>query len=110
MTKEETRVKVLDTFKELRKEGFLAKDNFRCCQNCAGYNLTVQAEKKISQNKEVKGCVYWHKQDEENYRENGEWFLAYGNLNSIKYGKIGLSDKEIGEIVVKKLEMHGGRV
>ena len=107
MTKEETRVKVLNVFKELRKEGFLARANFLCCQNCAGYDLAHQAEKKFSQNKEVKGCVYWHKHDEKNYRENGRLFLAYGNLDT-QYGKIGLSsNKEVGEIIVKKLEMYG---
>lgn len=107
MTKEETRKRVLNTFKTLRKKGFLARANFMFDQSDAGYNLTLQAEKKVDQGKEIKGCVYWHNQDEENYKRYGEWYLAYGNLNSNKYGVIGMPNVEVGKIISEELESNG---
>lgn len=104
MKKEESRAKVLDAFKSLRKQGFLARANFLGCQNCAGYDLTIQAEKKIEKGETVNGCVFWHSQDEENYKEDGCWYLAFGDLNSTKYGKIGFTTEEVGKVVIGELK------
>jgi len=110
MTKQETRSKVLDAFKELRKMGFLARANFLCCQNCAGYDLTKRAVKLVNKGRDVKGCVFWHGRDEENYKNYGEWFLAFGQLESDIKGNIGLPSKEVGEIVVKELKKRNVNV
>jgi hypothetical protein len=93
-------------FEDLRKQGFLAKENFLCCQTCAGYDLTIEAEKLIKEGKEVNGCVYWHGQDEDNWNEIGQMFLAYGEMESEKCGTIGLPTKEVGKLVMKALKKH----
>ena len=104
MTKSEVRSNILKAFAELRKEGYLARANHLCCQNCAGYDLTEKAGKLVEKGKEVKGCVFWHSQDEDDWKSRGSMYLAFGDMNSTKHGKIGLSSKEVGENVVKKLK------
>lgn len=104
MTKSEVRHAVLKAFGKLRKEGYLARANHLCCQNCAGYDLTQKAVKLIEEGKEVKGCIFWHKQDEQRWKETGSMYIAFGNMDSDKHGKIGLSTKEVGERVVEELK------
>ena len=40
-------------FKELRKLGYFARQNFMCCQNCAWATVPMDAKK----------VVFYHKQD-----------------------------------------------
>jgi hypothetical protein len=50
-------------FKELRKAGYIAKQNFSCCTGCACYELGEYFSKKgIPEGKERKS-VYYHHQD-----------------------------------------------
>lgn len=104
MTKSEVRHAILKAFRELRKEGYLARANHLCCQNCAGYDLTEKAAKLVGEGKSVKGCVFWHNQDEQNWKETGSMHLAFGDMDSTEHGKIGLTTKEVGERVVEKLK------
>lgn len=62
----ETRTAVLAAFKDLRKLGVAARANFMCCMGCA----TAAAPKG-------KPFVYWHKQDDERFRETGTLDLRY---------------------------------
>lgn len=104
MTKSEVRSNILKAFRELRQDGYLARANHLCCQNCAGYDLTQRASKLVSEGKEVKGCVFWHSQDEDDWKKSGSMYLAFGDMDSSEHGKIGLSTKEVGDNVVKKLK------
>jgi hypothetical protein len=103
----EIRDRIRITFEYLRKKGLLARMNFLCCQNCAGYAMTEIAVKMVDKGKKVLGSVYWHNQDEEQFQKDGTLYLAYGNLESTKNGTIGLSTVEVGYMVYAELRKQG---
>jgi len=68
------RTNLLKAFKELRKEGIVARANYMCCQSCgcAGIDeALVKNPKKI-------GFTFWHHQDNEDLQNSGKVYLAYG--------------------------------
>ncbi|MCD6148080.1 hypothetical protein J7J18_01770 [bacterium] len=100
------RSRLIEVFKELRKEGFLARANFMCCRNCAGSELACRAEKLYEKGKEVKGAIFWTRQDEESLRNHSRMYIAYGPCVTQKYGTIGLSTKEVGKKLCEKLDAY----
>ena len=101
MVRHEVRSNILKAFAHLRRKGIIARANFLCCQNCAGYDITQIAIKQINKGKEVNGYVFWHGQDEESWQRNGSMYLAFGDI-----GKIGLETTEVGKIVVEALKKY----
>lgn len=67
-----TRAALVEAFKELRKENLVARMNFSCCMSCASYELGQMVEKK-----DAAGAVYWHRQDNDGFKECGELHLRY---------------------------------
>ena len=102
------RERLLAVFKELRREGFLARANFKCCQTCAGYALAREAAELLKKKgKEIRGVVFWHRQDEDDLRHRGYVWLAYGRVHTKEFGPLGLPTVEVGRILCKKLEKYG---
>ena len=99
--------KLNQAFKDLRKEGLIARQNFMCCGSCAGYSLTEMAVNKVRAGKVVNGAVFYHNQDKESLYNDGTLYLGYGNLDSTELGEIGLPTIEVGKIVVRILEKNG---
>ena len=61
-------------FRELRKEGFIAKQNFMCCQTCA-WAAIPEKEKKV---------VFYHRQDNDTLKSKNSCYIAWkGNGNQI---------------------------
>ena len=54
-------------FRELRKLGYFARQNFMCCQNCAWAAVPLDVTK----------VVFYHKQDADQLNDTGECFLAW---------------------------------
>jgi len=77
------RGKLTKAFRELRKLGFFARQNFWCCQGCGCEAVPEEAEK----------YVFYHKQDTEDLRESGSVYLTWGGGNKVRtdreYTKIG---------------------
>ena len=113
-------------FHLMRKRGLIAKANFSCCSNCGGYEITTLAEKMIDGGKpkdEIKGCCFYHAQDNEvidEYLERGKYWkrfvpkfpkdalhLRYGDMHSSNHDVIGLSTREVGVIVCECLMEAG---
>jgi len=67
--------KLSEAFKELRKLGYFARQNFWCCQNCAWHAMSDEEAKK---------AVFWHRQGNKD-KENGKPFHLYwsGDANEI---------------------------
>ena len=102
--------KLARAFAELRKNGFLARQNYLCCQNCAGCAMSNTATEKVDAGADkdsIKGCVFYHRQDADNRDAGQDFYLAYGPMDTVKYGIIGLSNEEVGKIVVDTLTKHG---
>jgi hypothetical protein len=55
-------------FKELRKFGYFARQNFMCCQNCGWHAVPDGKEDKV---------VFYHQQDNENKKDGQSFFLAW---------------------------------
>lgn len=58
MEKLSTKQKINNAFRELRKNGYFAKQDFWCCQTCAWNAITDEQAKK---------AVFYHKQDTESF-------------------------------------------
>lgn len=105
----ELRKKVLEAFKELRKEGILARANFTCCQTCGGYDLGVKADainkKKLGA---CKGWVFWHRQDNDRWDEDGTLTIAYTGADYKK--KVIATTLDIGVALFKALEKQGLKI
>lgn len=86
--------KLNKAFVELRKNGYIAKQNFWCCQSCAWANIP----------KEAKKIVFYHKQDVK-YICEGKVYIAWaGNgmeichifsKHGMRYEWDGSNDKRI---------------
>ena len=97
-------------FADLRKMGFIARQNFMCCSSCAGYKIAVDIEKMIKGGKKkekITGCVYYNKQSGKTLRDGGAFYLQYGQVNTEKYGDVGLPTVECGRLIVEALVKNG---
>ena len=97
-------------FRLMRKQGLLARQNFSCCGNCGGYELTVIAEKLITSGKaktSIRGCCFYHHQDNTSKKAGHSFYLRYGPMDSIKHGFIGLPTAEVGLLVCSCLTEAG---
>lgn len=84
-------------FIELRKQGFIARQYFKCCGSCAGYDLANKVSQMPDKRRaKVKGAVFTTRQD----RGSNTLFIKYGPLETTKWGKIGLDEVNIGEAIV----------
>lgn len=106
MTRNEVRSNILKAFAYLRKKGIIARANFLCCQSCAGHNITQLAIKQVDAGKEVNGCVFWHAQDEQNWKSRGYMNLAFGSMDSKDRGEIGLPTEVVGNKVIEALQKY----
>ncbi len=90
-------------FGKLRKLGFITKSNFSCCSTCAIYELGEIAEKRRRNR-----AVYWHGQDETDFRKGDSLNVRYCYLppKGIE-GDATRVRTEIGEQVVAALKEAG---
>ena len=110
----ENKEKLNKAFKALRKYDLVARQNFRCCQSCAAYEIATDVEKMLDNGKTVHGWVFYHRQDYDSafvgnrrYPANGELYLAYTGGSTSKYEKNGLPTVEIGKMVAQALTEAG---
>lgn len=101
------REKLNIAFKIMRKNGLIARQNYLCCGSCAGYDLTIDAVKRVQSGKIVNGCCFYTRQDNSGLQFNGRVYLGYGCLESTEAGTIGLSTEHVGVIVVDALDRAG---
>ena len=100
--KVEIRKRLVQAFGELRREGFIARANFTCCQSCGTAEISDMVAKKKKENKQTNGYVFWHKQDDDCLFDTAQILLAYGKVEG---GNITTVD--VGQIIKKKLESKG---
>lgn len=59
---------IASAFSALRKAGYIARANYKCCQSCALAALPDGTEK----------YVVYHAQDADDLKVNGECYVAWG--------------------------------
>lgn len=68
--------KLTAAFKDLRKLGYFARQNFLCCQSCGWSAIPNEKNEKV--------CFY-HAQDADHMKEGGDLYLAWaGDGNEIQ--------------------------
>jgi hypothetical protein len=108
MTTRDPKEKLNEAFKLMRQAGLIAKQNFMCCGNCAGYSIATGLEKMTEARRSaVKGVCTYNRQDAATLARHGECYLQYGSIYSSKYGDVGLSTLEVGRMVVGCLTRAG---
>jgi hypothetical protein len=93
-------------FADLRKMGFIAKQNFKCCNSCAGYKIAVDIGKMLNSGKKkekITGCVYYNKQSGKSMQDGHSFYLQFGQVNVEEWGDIGLLTVECGKLIVQAL-------
>lgn len=76
-----TRAKLRKAFVALRRQGYVARMNYLCCQGCGSAAMDL---------KDKKGGVFWHHQDDDGFKEDGELYIAFLTENgdgSVKVGE-----------------------
>jgi hypothetical protein len=99
---EERRRLMSAAFKRLkREEKVRTRANFWCCSGCACSASQCLDEKLKKAKKPIPlGFVYWHRQDDEGFREDGGLAIRYCTPD-------GKRTKELGEKIVKVLRDMG---
>ena len=90
-------------FKDLRKEGLIAKQNFMCCRSCASCSIWNDIDASPGK---YKGAVYYCKQDGDNLRKSGKFYLGFGAADTDDNKVTAL----IGQLTKVVLEKHGLKV
>lgn len=111
--------KLNQAFALLRKKGYIARQNFSCCRNCAGYELATNVSSMPdSKRVKVRGCVFYTRQDGEAfaeprgrarfYRKPAEGlYLSFGPLDTTAHGQVGVDTKQVGEETVEACRAFG---
>lgn len=111
------RSKLNQLFKNLRKHGFVAKQNYLCCRGCAGAQLSSDALAWDQSKKDsLKGVVFYTRQDGEGlntkprrfqrYNRPQSLYLSYGPLE-LSSGSIGLPTLHVGNLLAQELRAVG---
>lgn len=88
--------KMKNVFSNLRKQGFITKKNFMCCNSCASSAIYQQIEK--SPRKRPTGIIFWNRQDNERLVSEGNTYLSY------KYPRNNNEEiKKISDIISKHI-------
>jgi len=90
----ETRRKIALAFQSLRKQNIRARSNFMCCQNCGCEALDIKGKW---------GGVFWHAQDDEGFRKNGDLYIAF-------FTKDGKGSEALGHALYNALAAQGLKV
>lgn len=103
--------RISDAFRRLRKRGLIARQNFSCCGNCAGYEIATYITHAINHGmsrQAVAGCVFYTRQDTVALRRGrGHMYLSYGPLETKDLGTVGLPTIEVGQIICTVLRESG---
>lgn len=94
-------------FKELRKEGFIVKQDFNF-DMCGGvHDILDEIDRDSANGKIYKGYVFYHGQDAMFFKDCGEVHLAWGSADEDSNEKENI---EIGKSIVKILKKFNLRV
>lgn len=94
-------------FKALRKLGFIARQNYLCCGNCAGCQIAIDIDKMPEEKKaKVQGAVFYHRQAREAMDDGHGLWLNYGPV-SASGKEYGLPTEQVGALALVTLREAG---
>lgn len=75
------KAKLTAAFRELRRRGFIARQNFKCCSGCAGAALGNELVERHKAGKPLpRGVVFYHRQDAEDLASSGRCMARFGQI------------------------------
>lgn len=90
-------------FADLQEQGILARQNFRCCSNCASFSVYFEIDDEKREKGFWKGYVFYHQQDTE-CAPGGTLYLGFGAMDEREREDQGEQARmAIGEAVVETL-------
>lgn len=92
-------------FEILDRGGIVARQNYWCCQTCAGAAITDEMDARKQGGETVRGYIFYHLQDTEGAAKYGHLYLAFGSDPDDPS-----STPQIGHEIVVHLEELGFRV
>lgn len=93
------RGRVEDAFEGLEDQGIMCRPNYLCCTGCASGGIFTEME---DSDKDWRGGVYWHEQDDEGLMRSGYLYLGSGAFEDDDEKTVA-----IGEEIVEALEDEG---
>ena len=105
----DSKTKLNAAFANLRKQGFIARQNFACCGSCAGYEIsTYVKDLKPARQAKVKGAITYNRQDGQ--AAFGRLYIGFGPVGVHGVGDFGLPAEEVGKALVEALTAQGLQV
>lgn len=98
--------RIRNAFRELRQRGFLARDNYLCCRECAGTQLCEDATEMGYRGQKIRGAVFFSADDQEKRKELGYFAVSYGPLDTWN-GIVGEPALAVGYEACDVLRKHG---
>lgn len=92
---ENNRKLVLDAFKAIRRQGFRARANFRCCSGCAA----------AAGDPSDLGMAYWHRQNEDLLRRKGILNIGFFNEDGDETKNLKLAHTLVDELIQRGLHV-----
>lgn len=89
-------------FAELEANGIVARQDYGCCTNCGAKLMHEEIADLWQKGRQVRGYVFYHRQDTESARQSGGVFLAFDAVTPTV--KMALA---IGQEIVATLVRHG---
>ena len=102
-----TMEKVQEAVDNLQKQGFITGPGIGWSIKDAREKIVRWAEQAKSEGKEVKGGVFWCHFNDHGYWYSGHLRIYVEQINSEKFGQIGLGEDKIRDIVDRMLAEHG---
>ncbi|HVZ94008.1 MAG TPA: hypothetical protein VG797_05820 [Phycisphaerales bacterium] len=89
-------------FAELERDGYIARQNYSCCQTCGIAEICQEAEDLTAQGRSVVGYVFFHEQDTENAVDGIGLCLAFGSDSNDPE-----TDRRVAQHIIFVLDRHG---
>lgn len=101
-----------NAFRDLRKQGFVARQNFSCCGTCAWCELATMIGERVTNGRvkvdAVRGVVFFHRQDAAHLDNDGGCFIAFGAVFVSELDRrVGDDAAESGRVVNATFHRHG---
>lgn len=95
-------------FKEMRRKGLVARQNFSCCGGCAGGEIATYVSKlPEAKFRKVKGSVFYHAQAAADKRRGEDFYMSFGKVTCTNGRETQHSTKEVGWMVCECLIAAG---
>lgn len=106
------RAKLDAAFKALRRAGYIARQSYKCCSNCAGAQIATDvAAMSEAKRSAVRGVVTYNRQNGTALDcKGGILYIGYGPVHCDGVGTIGDDTKTVGDALATALRDAGLRV